>query len=90
LRRELRSAERLSEAAIRFGSRKVKTPRLRSRASLSFVTRCDHRFDEDRVAVAFRRFFAAVLLVRPAGRREVADLRLWVMSEVLVPRAKRA
>src|ERR1700745_811984 len=39
----LRSAERLSEAAIRFGSLPVNTPLLRSSASLSRVTRCDHR-----------------------------------------------
>jgi hypothetical protein len=36
----------LSEAAIRFGSRSVKTPCFRSSASLSRVTRCDQRFDE--------------------------------------------
>jgi hypothetical protein len=43
LRLRLRSAERFSEAAIRFGSRNLNTPPLRSRASLSFVTRADQR-----------------------------------------------
>jgi hypothetical protein len=44
LRRELCSAERFSDAAIFFGSVSLKTPRLRSSASLSLVTRCDQRF----------------------------------------------
>src|SRR5437764_12333739 len=43
LRRLLRSAERLSERAMRLGSRCAKTPRLRSRALLRSVTRCDQR-----------------------------------------------
>jgi hypothetical protein len=75
LRRVLRSAERLSEAAMRFGSRNVKTPRLRSRASLPWVTRWDHRFDDGLVPAAFRADFLAVCLLRPAGRRKAADLR---------------
>lgn len=50
LRRELRSAERLSEAAIFFGSVSLKTPCFRSSASLSCVTRCDQRLGGDLVA----------------------------------------
>jgi hypothetical protein len=43
LRRELRSAERFRDAAIFFGSVSLKTPCFRSSASLSLVTRSDHR-----------------------------------------------
>jgi hypothetical protein len=50
LRRELCSAERFSEVAIFFGLVSVNTPRLRSSASLSFVTRCDQRFGAARFA----------------------------------------
>jgi len=57
--RVLRSAERLSEAAIRFGSFKVKTPCLRSSASLSRVTRRDQR------RVAFFAMFASLRLFKP-------------------------
>jgi hypothetical protein len=49
LRRRLRNAERRNEAAMRLGSFQVNTPRSRSSASLSFVTRADHRL----VAAAF-------------------------------------
>src|SRR5712671_6333687 len=42
LRRRLRSAERLSDAAIRFGLLSLNTPGSRSSALLSRVTRCDH------------------------------------------------
>src|ERR1700730_8989332 len=42
-RRVLVSAERFSAAAIRFGSRHVKTPGFRSSASLCSVTSCDPR-----------------------------------------------
>jgi hypothetical protein len=88
LRRELRSAERFSDAAIRFGSRKVKTPRLRSSASLSFVTRCDHRFGE--AFLGFRRavvFFAVfhtvfrVLLLDVFLRELVAIVSLQLRHE---------
>jgi hypothetical protein len=61
LRRLLRSAERLSDAAICFGSRKVNTPPLRSSASLVSVTRFDQRRTPGFV-VALRRawgFFVA-------------------------------
>src|SRR5690606_5543409 len=44
LRRRLASAERLSEAAIAFGSLRVKTSCSRSSASLLSVTCCDHFF----------------------------------------------
>src|SRR5215813_1591133 len=43
LRRRLASAERLSDKAIARGLPRVKTPRSRSSASLSRVTRWDHR-----------------------------------------------
>ena len=72
LRRELCSAERLSEAAIRFGSRNVKRPRRRSSASLSRLTRCDRRFG------VFLRVFRVVALLfvalRLVGLREVGLL----------------
>jgi hypothetical protein len=43
LRRRLRSAERLSDRAMRLGSFQVNTPRERSSASLVRVTRADQR-----------------------------------------------
>src|SRR5216684_3426346 len=43
LRRLLRSADRFSDAAIRLGSRDVKTPSSRVSASLCSVTRRDQR-----------------------------------------------
>ena len=46
MRRELRSAERLSDAAIFFALVCLKTPCFRSSASLSCVTRCDQRFGD--------------------------------------------
>src|SRR6185437_16342358 len=58
----MRSADRLSDAAIFFGSVSVKTPRFRSSASLSRVTRCDQRFDLAEV------FFRVVPVFRLAGR----------------------
>jgi hypothetical protein len=77
LRRELCSAERFSEVAIRFGSRKVNTPRFRSSASLSRVTRCDQRFgDALRFAGAFRR-----VVVLPAVFR--GDLRAVLLDAFL-------
>jgi len=45
LRRVLLSAERFSDAAIFFGSCRVKTRCLRSSALLCLVTRCDQRSD---------------------------------------------
>jgi len=81
LRRELRSAERLSEAAIRFGFRGVKTPCFRSSASLSRVTRCDQRFEEAflgddflRDKLAFRAVVLAVFL-RAVSRAAVLRAR---------------
>jgi hypothetical protein len=80
LRRELRSAERLSEAAIFFGLVSLKTPCFRSSASLSRVTRCDQRFGDAFLAADFLRaelaFRTRVLPVflRAAGLR-VAVLR---------------
>jgi hypothetical protein len=41
LRRWLRAAERFNDAAIRLGLLWLKTPRSRSSASLSLVTRAD-------------------------------------------------
>ena len=85
MRRELCSAERFSEAAIRFGSRSVKTPCFRSSASLSLVTRCDQRFDDAllgddflRDELAFRAVVLAVFLravLRVAGLRARAVFR---------------
>jgi hypothetical protein len=46
LRRELRSAERLSDAAIFFALVCLKTPCFRSSALLSCVTRCGQRFGD--------------------------------------------
>jgi hypothetical protein len=66
LRRELSSAERFRDAAIFFGSVSLKTPCFRSRASLSLVTRCDHRLGDAFLGDAFRR---VVLVVRVAGFR---------------------
>jgi hypothetical protein len=66
LRRELSSAERFRDAAIFFGSVSLKTPCFRSRASLSLVTRCDHRLGDACLGDAFRR---VVLVVRVAGFR---------------------
>ncbi len=43
-RRVLRSAERLSDAAMRFGSFQVNTVRCKSSASLCLVTDADHFF----------------------------------------------
>jgi hypothetical protein len=43
LRRVLRSADRLSEAAINFAPLNLNTPDSRSRASLCAVTPADHR-----------------------------------------------
>ena len=77
LRRELRSAERLSEAAIFFGSVSLKTPCLRSSASLPCVTRCDQRLGDGFVADFLADFLAEVCcraepvlggLVRPVLR----------------------
>jgi hypothetical protein len=55
LRRRLRSAERFNDAAMRFGSRLVKTPRSRSSTSLSRVTRADQRRPRDPLRVDLRR-----------------------------------
>jgi hypothetical protein len=60
LRRELRSAERLSDAAIFFGSVSLKTPCFRSSASLSLVTRCDHRLGDACLGDAFLRVVPVV------------------------------
>jgi hypothetical protein len=73
LRRELRSAERLSEAAIFFGLVSLKTPCCRSSASLSRVTRCDQRFGEVFPAADFPRakldFRTLAVFFRVAGLR---------------------
>lgn len=81
LRRELRSAERLSEAAIFFGSVSLKTPCLRSSASLPWVTRCDQRFGDGFAAdflaeVSFRTVPGFWALVRRVWRATLraADL----------------
>jgi hypothetical protein len=82
LRRELLSAERLSDAAIRLGSLSVKTPRFRSSASLSRVTRCDQRFG----AVFFGGdFVRAELALRAVVLR--ALLRLVLRADVFRERA---
>jgi hypothetical protein len=87
LRRELCSAERLSEAAIRFGSRNVKTPRRRSSASLSRLTRCDQRF-----GVFLRGFRVVALLfvaLRLVGLREVGLLVFAITNPFLLARTSR-
>jgi len=62
----------LSDAAIFCALVSLKTPRFRSSASLSRVTRCDHRFDDDFLAVVGRLLFrAAVLRGRVVFRRSV-------------------
>src|SRR5207253_175494 len=76
LRRRLRCAERLSEAAIRFGSRQVNTPLLRSSASLSRVTRCDQR--------------RAVLAILRAPRRHAFELFALVVRQLLEARQQIA
>ena len=68
MRRELCSAERLSDAAIFLALVCLKTPRFRSSASLSCVTRCDQRLGDDFFAVVLR------LLLRAVGAGGVADL----------------
>jgi hypothetical protein len=66
----------------------VKTPRFRSSASLSRVTRCDQRFGDAFVAVAFLRaelVFRAVVLaafLRAAGLRVRAAFRRSTMIEL--------
>jgi hypothetical protein len=80
LRRELRSAERLSEAAIFFGSVCLNTPRFKSSASLSRVTRCDQRFG-DALAADFLLAGLALLAV-------VFFILLRVVLRVAVLRAR--
>jgi hypothetical protein len=79
LRRELRSAERLSDAAIFFALVCLKTPCFRSSASLSCVTRCDQRFGDAFFGDDFLRaelaFLAVVLRVRLPAALRVAALR---------------
>jgi hypothetical protein len=75
LRRELRSADRFSDAAIRFGSRNVNTPRFRSSASRPCVTRCDQRFGE------VLRFAAGFLRAEPALRLAVLGCLAAVLRE---------
>jgi hypothetical protein len=75
LRRELCSAERLSEAAIFFAFVSVKTPRFRSSASLSRVARCDQRFSDAFRVLDFRSavsiFRAVVFLAVLRGALQV-------------------
>src|SRR5262249_59192098 len=96
LRLLLRSAERLREAAMRFGSLSVKTPRSRSSASLFWVTRCDQRrpvaalarLPLDRRAfdrVVFRRA-ARLAMVLPWGRKTIMGQ---LMNCRCVPGAKK-
>jgi hypothetical protein len=76
LRRELRSAERFRDTAIFFALVSLNTPRLRSSASLCFVTRCDQRFGDD---------LRAPVLGRDAGFRaafRVADFRRSVIRQL--------
>lgn len=67
-RRLLRSADRFKDAAIRLGSRKVKTPRSSVSASLCSVTRRDQRLPR-RVPVPAVRRAGPVFLLRLAGLR---------------------
>jgi hypothetical protein len=93
LRRELRSAERLSDAAIFFGSVSLKTPCFRSSASLSRVTRCDQRFGDIflgdgflRAALALRAVVLAVFLrvvLRVAGLRTRVFRRSAILYSLL-------
>jgi len=77
LRRWLRSAERFSDAAIRFGSRLVKTPRSRSSASLSRVTRADQRWPRDPLRTDLRRD-----VFRCDRRDDFADFRADIRANV--------
>jgi hypothetical protein len=62
LRRLLRSAERLSERAMAFGSLLLKTPCCRSSASLRSITLADH-------------FFVGIWLVYPfAPRNQISEI----------------
>jgi hypothetical protein len=63
LRRDECSAERFSEAAIFFALVNLNTPRFRSSASLSCVTRCDQRFGDGFLAPVFRRAVPAFRVV---------------------------
>lgn len=89
MRRELLSAERFSDAAIFVALACLKTPRFRSIASLSRVTRCDQRFgdvflDLDvflDVLVATLRFVWRVAVFRECARfRRSAIGQLRVIS----------
>jgi hypothetical protein len=70
LRRALRSAERLRDAAIFFALVSVNTPRFKSSASLSRVTLCDQRLDFFAVAD-----FLKVVLLPALFRHEQAGTR---------------
>lgn len=73
LRLRLRSAERLSERAIARGSFRENTPLSRSRASLVFITCCDHRLV---FFLGVPIFFEAGILYFssfPAGRRRLGS-----------------
>jgi hypothetical protein len=80
-RRELCSADRFSDAAIFFGSCNVNTPRLRSSASLSRLTRCDHRFGE---AVRLREELRAGEVDRRFEADGASDLRAGLRADVVV------
>src|SRR5215470_11474498 len=70
-RRELLSADRFKDAAIRLGSRDVKTPLSRLSASLCSVTCCDQRRPfravpaPGRLRLALRRDAAVFLAIAP-------------------------
>jgi hypothetical protein len=71
----------LSDAAIFFALVSLKTPRFRSSASLSRVTRCDHRFGDDFFAVVVRLFFRAAVL----RGRVVFRVRSWSAPFPVLP-----
>lgn len=75
MRRELCSAERFREAAICFGLGSVNTPRRKSSASLSLVTRCDQRLGE--------LLFVFTEGLRDSACRAVAGFFLPFRAEVL-------
>jgi hypothetical protein len=67
----------LSEAAIFFALVSLNTPRLRSSASLCFVTRCDQRFGDDLRALVLGRctVFRVVLRVADFRRSTIVNSR---------------
>jgi hypothetical protein len=84
LRRLLRSAERLSEAAIFLGSFCRKMPPSRSSASLSRVTRADQRRVLRDVICRARFAFRVLDVFRPPAVRFAARERFTMKTSVLI------